>query len=175
MPCPGNQPFWRTKTLDQMTPGEWESLCDGCGRCCLMKLEDEDDGAVYATDVGCRLLDTATCRCSDYANRKDKVPDCIKLTPTLARELAWLPPTCAYRLVANGQDLPWWHPLVSGRPETVVDAGVSAAGRLAGTEEGIGEDALPSHIVSWPMRWPRRGRRAKRRPGPRDRDRAKGG
>ena len=120
-------PFWRRKTLDEMTAREWESLCDGCGRCCLMKLEDEDDGTVYATDVGCRLLDRATCRCSDYANRKAKVPDCIKLTPKLARSLAWLPPTCAYRLVANRQDLPWWHPLVSGRPETVVEAGSAAA------------------------------------------------
>jgi uncharacterized protein len=155
-------PFWRRKTLEEMNAEEWESLCDGCGRCCLLKLEDEDDGNIYATDVGCRLLDCSTCRCGDYANRKQKVSDCVQLTPDLARSLAWLPPSCAYRLVANGKDLPWWHPLVSGRPETVVEAGISAAGRVVATEEEINGDGLLSRIVSWPMRWPRKARRPAR-------------
>jgi uncharacterized cysteine cluster protein YcgN (CxxCxxCC family) len=152
------KPFWRRKTLEEMTIEEWESLCDGCGRCCLLKLEDEDDGKVYTTDVGCRLLDRATCRCGDYANRKEKVSDCVQLTPELARSLAWLPPSCAYRLVANGKDLPWWHPLVSGRAETVLEAGVSAAGRVTATEENVNGDALLGRIVTWPMRWPKKAR-----------------
>src|SRR5882757_8434281 len=142
-------PFWRRKTLDEMTNEEWESLCDGCGRCCLLKLEDEDDGTVYTTDVGCRLLDKASCRCGDYANRKSKVPDCIQLTPELTRTLTWLPPSCAYRLVAAGQDLPWWHPLVSGRPETVAEAGISAAGRVFAGEEDMSTDDLFARIKSW--------------------------
>jgi uncharacterized cysteine cluster protein YcgN (CxxCxxCC family) len=156
------KPFWRRKPLEEMTSAEWESLCDGCGRCCLMKLEDEDDGEVYTTDVGCRLLDKATCRCSNYANRRDQVPDCIQLTPDLARSLKWLPPSCAYRLVAQGKDLPLWHPLVSGRPESVVEAGISAAGRVAANEEEIKTDDLFAHVVSWPARWPRK---ARKKPG----------
>ena len=151
-------PFWRRKTLEEMSREEWESLCDGCGRCCLIKLEDEDDGRVYTTDVGCRLLDRSSCRCGDYKNRKRKVPDCIQLSPDLARTLKWLPPTCAYRLVARGQDLPWWHPLVSGRAETVAEAGVSAAGRIAASEDEVSTDGLFSHIRTWPMRWPRKAR-----------------
>ncbi|SDR54993.1 hypothetical protein SAMN05444161_5819 [Rhizobiales bacterium GAS191] len=150
--------FWRHKTLDEMTKEEWESLCDGCGRCCLIKLEDEDDGRVYTTDVGCRLLDKGSCRCGDYANRQKHVPDCIQLTPDLARSLSWLPPSCAYRLVARGQDLPWWHPLVSGREETVVEAGISAAGRVGAGEDEVRTEALFERIVSWPTRWPRKAR-----------------
>ena len=151
-------PFWRRKTLDEMTSEEWESLCDGCGRCCLIKLEDEDDGHVYTTDVGCRFLDKSTCRCGDYTNRKREVPDCIQLSPDLARTLKWLPPSCAYRFVARGQDLPWWHPLVSGRPETVVEAGVSAAGRISASEDEVDTDALFARIMRWPMRWPGKAR-----------------
>ncbi len=153
-------PFWRRKTLEEMTQEEWESLCDGCGRCCLMKLEDEDDGKVYTTDVGCRLLDKASCRCRDYPNRRNEVPDCIQLTPELTRSLKWLPPSCAYRLVAEGQDLPWWHPLVSGRPETVVEAGISAAGRVFAGEDEVATDDLFARIVNWPARWPRKARQA---------------
>lgn len=150
-----SEPFWRTKTLDAMTSEEWESLCDGCGRCCLVKLEDEDTGRIHATDIGCRLFDAGTCRCKDYANRSATVPDCVTLTPKEVRELAWLPPTCAYRLVGEGRDLPWWHPLVSGDPETVVIAGVSVRGRVYASEEDIAEDDLPERIVNWPLRWPR--------------------
>jgi uncharacterized protein len=156
------EPFWRRKTLEEMTSPEWESLCDGCGRCCLMKLEDEDDGAVYTTDVGCRLLDKGSCRCRDYPNRRAEVPDCIQLTPDLARSLKWLPPSCAYRLVAQGKDLPWWHPLVSGRKETVVEAGISAAGRVSASEDEVGTEALFARMVTWPMRWPRKARRKTR-------------
>src|SRR5208282_2319513 len=115
-------PFWKRKSLAKMTDSEWESLCDGCGRCCLAKLEDEDTGDIYFTDVGCRLLDGESCRCSDYRNRTKLVDDCVRLRPDNVGELNWLPPTCAYRLVAQGRDLYWWHPLVSGDPESLHSA-----------------------------------------------------
>ncbi|HEV7264829.1 MAG TPA: YcgN family cysteine cluster protein [Falsiroseomonas sp.] len=150
-----NQPFWRTRTLGQMTRAEWESLCDGCGRCCLHKLRDEDTGELGWTNVACRLLDTTSCRCSDYANRKARVPDCVKLTPKRVAAIDWLPPTCAYRLLAEGQDLPWWHPLVSGDPETVVQAGVSVRGKAIREREA---GALADHITAWPGRTPRAAR-----------------
>lgn len=121
-------PFWRRKTLSQMTKKEWESLCDGCGRCCLIKLEDEDTGEIHLTSLSCRLLDTATCRCKDYENRHDLMPDCIALTPKTVRSLSWLPKTCGYRRVAEGRDLAWWHPLISGTPKTVAEAGISVTG-----------------------------------------------
>src|SRR3954471_68904 len=106
-------PFWRTKTLAQMSDAEWESLCDGCGRCCLVKLEEDTEGtpregedpAIYFTDVGCRLLDDETCRCRDYRNRSARVPDCVRLTPQVVGEIGWLPPSCAYRLIDEGRDL----------------------------------------------------------------------
>ena len=151
-------PFWRTTPLEAMSDAQWESLCDGCGRCCLVKLEDEDDGSVHYTDIGCTLLDAGTCRCRDYPNRQAKVPDCIRLTPGTVAATAWLPPTCAYRLVAEGRDLPWWHPLVSGSPETVHEAGISVRGRVAASEDDVPLEALPTRLVTWPMRWPRRAR-----------------
>src|SRR5258708_29637539 len=118
-------PFWRRKSLTQMTDSEWESLCDGCGRCCLVKLEDADDSShTFFTDVGCRLLDGATCRCRDYPNRTAKVNDCVRLTPRNINRIVWLPPTCGYRLLADGRDLYWWHPLVSRDPDTEHQAGV---------------------------------------------------
>ncbi len=104
-------PFWKTKTLAEMDQSEWESLCDGCGFCCLIKLEDDDTGEIFNTSVACRLLDIETCRCSDYANRFDKVPGCLKLSVDNVAGLDWLPATCAYRLIAAGEDLPEWHPL----------------------------------------------------------------
>jgi len=153
--APDAAPFWRTTALDAMSREQWESLCDGCGRCCLVKLEDEDSGRILATDVGCRLFDAGACRCRDYENRSSTVPDCVTLTPNAVRSLRWLPPTCAYRLVAEGRDLLWWHPLVSGDPETVVAAGVSVKGRVFAGEDEIAEDDLPERIVNWPLRWPR--------------------
>jgi uncharacterized cysteine cluster protein YcgN (CxxCxxCC family) len=150
-------PFWRTKALEEMSDAEWESLCDGCGRCCLNKLEDEDTGAIAWTSVSCRLLDTKTCRCSDYAHRAEKVPECIRLTPEEVRTLSWLPPTCGYRLAAEGEDLYWWHPLVSGDPQTVHTAGISVRGRTVSETEVRFED-WERFIVDWPMRGSRRRR-----------------
>lgn len=132
-------PFWKTKTLEEMTPTEWESLCDGCGKCCLSKLEDEDTGDIYWTTVGCRLFDPETCRCTAYANRLEKVSDCVGLTPKNVREISWLPSTCAYRLVAEGHDLYWWHPLISGSRETVHTAGISVRGRVTASESDLAE------------------------------------
>jgi uncharacterized cysteine cluster protein YcgN (CxxCxxCC family) len=148
-------PFWKAKPLAAMSEAEWESLCDGCGRCCLVKLEDEDDGRIYFTDIGCRLLDGETCRCRDYPNRSTRVDDCVRLTPENLGELNWLPPTCAYRLLANGRDLYWWHPLVSGDPETVHAAGVSVRSRVSRDEDSLPEDKLADHIVAWPGKWPK--------------------
>lgn len=139
-------PFWRRKGLDEMSEAEWESLCDGCGKCCLHKLEDADTGDIAFTDVACRLLDLTRVRCRDYANRRARVPDCVRLTARGARELSWLPDSCAYRRLARGQDLAWWHPLVSGDPETVHRAGVSVRGRVV-SEVGI--DDIESHVTAW--------------------------
>lgn len=122
------KPFWETKTLAEMTETEWESLCDGCGRCCLVVLEDDDEpGAYYETKVACRLFDAQKRRCTDYPNRHARVPDCVKLTPQNAGALAWLPATCAYRRLARGEGLADWHPLISGDPKTVARAGVAVS------------------------------------------------
>jgi uncharacterized cysteine cluster protein YcgN (CxxCxxCC family) len=131
--------FWRHKTLEELSPQEWETLCDGCGKCCLAKLEDEDTGEIHWTSVGCRLFDGATCRCRDYPNRLATVPDCIRLTPQKVRSISWLPRTCAYRLVAEGRDLYWWHHLVSGSRETVHEAGISVRGRVTASEDDLAE------------------------------------
>jgi len=159
-PAPTSEPlpFWKTKTLEQMSQREWESLCDGCGRCCLNKLEDIDTGETHFTDVGCKLLDTQACRCKDYKNRQRKVPDCVKLTPRGVRRIVWLPPSCAYKLVAEGRDLYWWHPLVSGDPETVHTSGASVRGRVTLDETQVPDDELENHIVAWPGRVPKAAR-----------------
>jgi uncharacterized cysteine cluster protein YcgN (CxxCxxCC family) len=149
-----SDPFWRTKPLSQMTAREFESICDGCARCCLVKLEDEDTGRIHYTDVACKLLDTKSCRCSDYGHRRRRVPDCLKITPRTAKSYEWLPPTCGYRLIAEGKDLYWWHPLVSGDPETVHAAGVSVRGKVAGFEQDFSDDELGHHLVLWPARVP---------------------
>ncbi|WGF90656.1 YcgN family cysteine cluster protein [Marinivivus vitaminiproducens] len=141
--------FWRRKRLDEMSTEEWESLCDGCGKCCLVKLEDEETGEVAYTDVACRLLDLGTCRCSAYADRQAHVPDCIALDPGAVDRLPWMPPSCAYRLLHEGRDLPAWHPLVSGDPSSVHRAGASARGRIV-SERSVGESELEDHVVSWP-------------------------
>src|SRR5665213_1928761 len=119
------KPFWETKTLAEMTPAEWESLCDGCGLCCLIRFEDDITGAIIPTRVSCKLLDQHLCRCSDYANRKVHVPDCIKLTHGNIEALEWMPQSCAYRRLHEGRGLPSWHPLVTGDPQSVHHAGVS--------------------------------------------------
>jgi uncharacterized cysteine cluster protein YcgN (CxxCxxCC family) len=154
----GETPFWRAKSLQDMTDSEWESLCDGCARCCLVKLEEEETGRIFFTDVGCRLLDGASCRCHDYVNRSAKVDDCVRLTAQNIGELNWLPPSCAYRLVAEGRDLYWWHPLVSGDPDTVHAAGISVRGRVSANEDEVREEEFEDRIVSWPVRMPKRAR-----------------
>ena len=140
------KPFWQTKTLDEMNVSEWEQLCDGCGRCCLMKLEEEDTGEIFITRVTCKLLDTRTCQCSDYANRQAKVPDCIQIDPQQVRDLKWLPETCGYRRIQDGKPLEWWHPLVSGSPETVHEAGISVRGWVK-SETTIKVENLHRYII----------------------------
>ena len=172
-------PFWRTKTLAEMNDAEWESLCDGCGRCCLVKLEEdlgesatptasdrrgpppkEPNPRIYFTDVGCRLLDGEACRCRDYPDRTAHVSDCVRLTPEVVAEIGWLPPTCGYRLLNEGRDLYWWHPLVSGDPDSVHAAGISVRGRVIATEDQIKPEHLEDRIVGWPLRMPKRARQA---------------
>ncbi len=151
-------PFWETKSLDEMSDKEWESLCDGCGRCCLHKLRDDDTDALMFTNVACRLLNLESCQCADYAHRQRWVPDCVRLTPKAVREIDWLPPSCAYRRVQEGKGLAWWHPLVSGDPQTVHDAGISVRGRAV-SERSAGP--FEHHIVDWPGRQPRARRKPK--------------
>lgn len=140
------EPFWRSKRLDELSEQEWESLCDGCGLCCLHKLEDEDSGCVYYTRIACKLLDPKTCRCRDYARRLEKVPDCLSLTPDQAASFQWLPRTCAYRLVAEGKDLPRWHHLVCGDPQAVHRAGISLAGQIL-SETQVPEDDWEDYLI----------------------------
>ncbi len=143
------EPFWRTKTLAEMSQPEWESLCDGCGQCCLIKLIDEDTDELLHTRLACKLLNTGTCQCKDYANRRDHVPDCVQLTPEMIGTLNWLPGTCAYRLVDEGRELLWWHPLVSGDPATVHQAGISVRA-FARSETGIKPDNIWNFIIEDP-------------------------
>ncbi len=139
-------PFWRAKKLDEMTPAEWESLCDGCAQCCLIKFEDEDTGRIYHTNVVCELLEIYHCRCTRYEERSVLVPTCLTLTPELASSLQWMPETCAYRLLAEGKDLPMWHPLVSGDAKSVHKAGFSVRGRVVSARD-VDENDLPDYVV----------------------------
>lgn len=141
------RPFWRAKRLDEMSREEWESLCDGCGRCCLLKLEDEDSGRVAYTRIACRLLDGESCRCSSYALRALLVPSCVRLTPdTIVESARWMPESCAYRRLAEGRGLPDWHPLVSGDPESVHRAGVSVRGWTV-PEWEVHEEDHEDHVI----------------------------
>ena len=155
--CGGAAPFW-TKPLEELSRSEWERLCDGCGRCCLLKLEDEDTGDIHHTSVACRLLDKHSCRCGDYPKRKKIVPDCVRLTLAKLKKVRWLPPSCAYRLRLEGHDLPFWHPLISGDPNSVHRVGMSARGRIEGDDGVIDTDDLPRYIRLWPKRWPKSAR-----------------
>ena len=145
------KPFWETKRLDEMTREEWESLCDGCGKCCLIKLEYEDTAEIAYTDVACHQLDCATGRCKDYRRRQELVPDCIVLTPDNLAELSFMPPSCAYRRLHEGKGLPDWHPLVSGRRSTVHTAGMSVRYRTR-SEHEVPQVEMAAHIVRWPLR-----------------------
>jgi len=138
--------FWKTKTLAEMTTAEWESLCDNCGKCCLNKLEDEDTGDIFFTSVVCNLIDLNTCRCTRYAERTTLVPECIDLKQHDFVEYTWLPSTCAYRLLTDGNELPAWHPLITGDPESVKEAGVSISSYAM--KESEVED-LEDHIIEW--------------------------
>lgn len=144
------KPFWETKTLKQMSRAEWESLCDGCGLCCLIRFEDEDTGEVFPTRVHCKLFDPDACTCTDYANRKAQVPDCIKLTPGQVGALKWMPKSCAYRRIHEGRGLADWHPLVSGDRESVHTAGVSVRGQTV-SELTLArpEDAVDFEAMEW--------------------------
>ena len=139
--------FWEQQSLQTMSREQWESLCDGCAKCCLLKLEDEDSGEVFYTKVVCRYLDD-NCRCREYPRRHDLVPDCVRLRPQDVAAFHWLPVTCAYRLVAEGKPLPDWHPLVSGSADSVHSAGVSIRGRAL-SEEYVHPDGLEEHIIHW--------------------------
>lgn len=140
--------FWERKRLEDMTASEWESLCDGCGKCCLHKLEDEDTGELLFTNIACRYLDGETACCTDYPNRQRNVPDCTVLRPQDVEVFHWLPDTCAYRLLAEGEPLPEWHPLLTGDPASVRRAGVSAAGRFV-SEADIPEEDWEEYAITW--------------------------
>lgn len=144
------QPFWEVKTLDEMTRQEWESLCDGCARCCLVKLQDDDTDVVYYTLASCAQLDVKSCRCQSYERRTELVHDCVDLTPDSVEKYDWLPATCAYRKLAEGRPLSWWHPLVSGSRETVHEAGISVRGKAI-SETYICKDDLWGMRTNWPQ------------------------
>ncbi|MFC3902031.1 hypothetical protein SAMN05421749_105145 [Acinetobacter marinus] len=140
--------FWRLYALEQLNRTEWEALCDGCGQCCLIKLEDEDSGEVVYTNVACKLLDCSTGACSDYPHRQQFVPDCIQLSPALLSQIKWLPSTCGYRRVHEGKDLPRWHHLISGDRSSVIRAKKSVANRCV-SENAVAEEDIEAHVIRW--------------------------
>lgn len=144
-------PWWKQKTLAEMTPEEWESLCDGCAKCCLIKLEDEEDGTVYYTDIACDLLDGTTCQCKDYANRTTRVPECLQLNADNLEQLYWMPPSCAYRLLHEGKDLPPWHHLRSGDPQSIHRLQQSIHGRFV-YAASVHEEHWEDRVVTWPLK-----------------------
>ena len=155
------EPFWKTKTLKEMTKPEWESLCDGCAKCCLVKLEDEDTKELFFTSLHCKLLDGRTCQCSDYPNRKKYVPMCVKLTPEIVARVDWLPESCAYRLVHEGKELHDWHHLICGDRQEVHRRGYSAMGKTR-TEEGVSDEDAIDYVMDW-FHGPPRKRRTRRK------------
>lgn len=142
------QVFWYQKRLQDMTQDEFEAVCDGCGKCCLHKLEDEDTGDVYYTKVACRFLEASNCRCRTYPTRQQEVPDCVVLTPDTVADTWWLPETCAYKLLDQGLPLFDWHPLVSGDPESVHKAGMSVANKVI-AEQDVNLDDLEDYVIRW--------------------------
>jgi len=142
--------FWEEKNLEQMTEAQWEALCDGCGRCCLVKLEDEDSGEIYTTSVACRLLERESCKCCDYENRFASVPDCLDLRKEQLAELSWLPQTCAYRLIFEGKQLADWHPLIAGNDAKMQANGISISGQTV-SEDNIEMEELGNYLHEWPI------------------------
>lgn len=140
--------FWESKTLGEMNDQEWESLCDGCARCCMLKLEDEDSGEIAYTSVVCRYLNHQSCKCTRYPDRHELVPDCVELDAETALQFTWLPVTCAYRTLAEGRSLEWWHPLVSGSRSTVHEAGISVRGKIV-SEHHVHPDEIEEHVITW--------------------------
>ena len=141
-----NKNFWKTKSLVDFNQEEWEALCDGCGKCCLHKIEYADTGEIEYTNVACTLLNETSCKCKDYTNRHKKIPDCLVITPQKISAIKWLPDTCAYKLVWEGKDLYWWHHLKSGSHQSVHDAGISVRGRTISEDEDVD---LHDHVVDW--------------------------
>jgi len=141
-------PFWEAKTLEEMTDEEWESVCDGCGRCCLHKLEDDETGEVHFTRVSCKLLNVSTCRCSDYADRFSQVPDCLTIKPLTREKINWLPESCAYRKLSEGKPLENWHPLISGTSQSVHSSRISVSDRCISETEVADSDYF-FHLVQW--------------------------
>lgn len=148
---PRKLPWWQSKPLEEMNREEWESLCDHCAKCCLIKLEDEEDGTVYYTDVACDLLNGENCQCGDYANRETLMPDCLRLTPDNLDQLYWMPPSCAYRLLHEGKKLPSWHHLVSGDKQSIHRTKQSIAGRFTYSAH-VNEEEWEDHVVRWPLK-----------------------
>ena len=140
--------FWEQKLLTELDAEEWEQLCDGCGRCCMLKLEDEDTEDVAYTGMVCGLLDLETINCTQYPQRHELVPDCVVFDAAGAESFGWLPKSCAYRRLAEGRSLAWWHPLISGTRQTVVDAGISVHGRVV-SEDNVHPDEHESMVVTW--------------------------
>ncbi|MFT6876785.1 MAG: putative cysteine cluster protein YcgN (CxxCxxCC family) [Granulosicoccus sp.] len=140
--------FWETISLEDMTDAQWESLCDGCGRCCLQKLEDEDTGEIHFTRISCRLLDTDSCRCRDYSRRFSKVPDCLSLRPLTEEKISWLPESCAYVKISHGKPLENWHPLISGDANSVKLAEISVSGQCI-SEKFVADSETYQYIIQW--------------------------
>lgn len=147
LPAGTRERFWERFTLDELNEPEWEALCDGCGRCCLLKLEDEDTGEVAQLDIACRLLDIHSCRCANYAGRFTQVPDCTRLTRANLARFNWLPASCAYRRLAEGRRLASWHPLLAGNARRMHRHGISVR-HLAVSEKDVSDDEWPDHIIA---------------------------